>query len=498
MGAVMAGVLTSPVLADPGASATEKDGDVARLEALLEAQQAKIDQLEQQVAATALQDMDAARTEQMKDQIREVLSEREFRESLMPSMLQAGYDNGFFIRSSDDKFKMTFRGLVQFRWTYYNKQPRNRYLLPGFSSPDRNGFDGNRIRFIIGGHAYTKDLTYSMTLDFSEPTNYNARLLYGWVNYRFMDEMQLRAGIFRLASTRQDFESTATMQFAEYAMENIGFGLGRGIGVRLWGELMEGKGYYWLDVVNQLNGTGRTMVNDEDLYAQGHDGNPAIVFRTVWQILGGSCIHPEDEGTLTSPCDMAMHDSPAWNVGFHYAFNADWRDGSLAIAYPRRTFWRAGGFGNTNSSQLNIHQFGFDTGFKWMGFSATAEYWFRTLDVRSSGQAPLTPLYQATGDDSTNVQHGGYLQCGYFLPIPGMEQQLELVGRIGGLVANSSQMEGVWMYAGGLNYYIDGHNVKIQTDLTKVYEAPYSSSTYSLANVNDDAWIWRVQLQVLF
>ena len=79
-----------------------------------------------------------------------------------------------------------------------------------------------------------------------------------------------------------------------------------------------------------------------------------------------------------------------------------------------------------------------------------------------------------------------------------MERKFEVVGRAGGLSTLSSQKEGTWMYAAGLNYYIEGHKVKLQTDLTKVTEVPLSSSTYSLANVNDDALIWRVQLQVAF
>ena len=49
-----------------------------------------------------------------------------------------------------------------------------------------------------------------------------------------------------------------------------------------------------------------------------------------------------------------------------------------------------------------------------------------------------------------------------------------------------------------LNYYFEGHNVKLQTDVTKIYEVPISDSYASLANVNDDALIWRVQLQVAF
>ena len=169
------------------------DETMARLEALLEAQRARIDALQQQVAANAQADMNAARVEQMKQQIREVLSEKEFRESLMPTTVSAGYDNGFFIRSSDDKFLMKFNGQLQFRYTYYATGSRNRYLLPGFKQHDRSGFDIVRLNFDISGHAYTKDLTYFIELGSSAPNGYNTALNYGWVNYRFLDEFQVFA-----------------------------------------------------------------------------------------------------------------------------------------------------------------------------------------------------------------------------------------------------------------------------------------------------------------
>ena len=84
-----------------------------------------------------------------------------------------------------------------------------------------------------------------------------------------------------------------------------------------------------------------------------------------------------------------------------------------------------------------------------MGFSAAAEYILRILDVREGREAPFASLYLLTGDDSTNVQHGAYVQCGYFLPIPGMEKKLEVVARVGGISALSGGQEGSWEYAGG-------------------------------------------------
>jgi hypothetical protein len=492
---LVGGLAISVAAADePTPQQTEQ---LARMQAVLEAQQAKISGLEQQLASAARADMDAARLDEMKQQIREVLSEQQFRESLMPSVVQAGYDKGFFIKSSDDKFKMKFNGQFQFRYTYYQAQKRNQYLSPGLERHDRSGFDFARARLRISGNAYTKDLTYLMEFDMSSPGAYDSTLLYGWFNYRFMDEFQMKAGIFRLASTRADFGSTSTMQFPEYPMTNAIFGMNRGTGLRLWGKLLKGRGEYYLDIVNSLwSATTQTITTDEQQLASGHDNNPAILFRTVWAILEGTTQYPEGDKDLTAPSDMEIHTTPALNAGFHYAYTSDYNDGTVRVPFPRRDW--PGGFGLTTSQGLQFHQFGLDAGFKYEGFSLTGEYIVRIQDVTAADHAPFAPLFLATGDSSTNAAQGAYVQAGYFLPIPGWERKFELVTRIGGTSAIANGQEGQWDYAGGFNYYIDGHRIKLQTDVTKVTEAPISYPTYSLANVNDSALIWRVQLQVAF
>ena len=496
---IVIGGLISAARAEPPAAKTAADAELTRLETLADAQQARIEQLEATLTAAAAHPQEADRTAQMKAQIREVLSDSAFRESLLPPTTQAGYQWGFYIRSSDDKFTMLANVLLQFRWTHYATRSENRYLAPGFRRSDHTGFDLARARFRLYGNVYSKDLTYFLLLDMSAPGGYDAQLRYAWVNYRFADEFQTGAGVFRMASTRADASWAGGMPMTEYPMSNALFGLWRGVGVRFWGSLLKGRGEYYLDIVNSLSEAyPRTIVNDEDLYALGHDNNPAVVFRTLWDVLGEQVAHKDDDAHFSDPCDLAFHEEPALNIGGHYAFNEDRHDGLTPVPYARRTFFRKGGFGVTNSDGLQLHQIGLDAGFKYRGFSATAEYVVRVLDVREAARAPFSPLFLATGDSSTSVQHGGYLQCGYFLPIPGLERKLEMVGRLEGITINTGGHEGTWIYSGGLNYYIDGHRVKLQTDVTKISEVPLASPSYSLANVNDDALIWRVQLQLVF
>ena len=169
----------------------------------------------------------------------------------------------------------------------------------------------------------------------------------------------------------------------------------------------------------------------------------------------------------------------------------------MATSSPRAFRSRAAascpaGFGLTSTNGLQFHQFGLDSAFKCNGFSASGEYIFRVVDVRRAGRTPFAPWWLLTGDDSTTVQHGAYVQTGYFLPIPGWEDKLEAVARVGWVLAQANDSEDTWEYTLGLNYYIED-KVKLQFDATRVEEAPITDSYSSLANVNDDALVFRVQ-----
>lgn len=477
----------------------DRASDLEDLRMLIEAQQREIGELKRQMTLAADQDADKGRAEMMRKQIREILNEREFRESLMPSVLTSGYDNGFYIRSSDDKFMMKFNGLLQFRWTHYGTRSENRYLLPRFHRDDRTGFDVQRVRFAVSGHAYDPNLTYHIEFKSDAPQQGNFVFDSGWIEYKFRDEFRMRFGQFGLASTRGMWMGGGDMQFVDASMVEAVYGLGAGIGVRFWGELFDKRLDYYFDVVNGTADDGntqggRTITNDP---AQ-NDNNLAVLFRTVWHALGD-----KPGAHMISEADLDFTQSPALDLGFHYAFNdVDKREvGTTRLPVPRlRPLNIPGGYALVPSDGVQFNQFGFDSAFKWMGWSLHGMYALRIIDPRraSFDRFPYSPWYLASGDRSTTVQHGAYVQTGYFLPIPGLEKKLEFVARVGGISTLAERQEGSWEYAAGFNYYINGNKVKLQTDVTKIYEVPTTSSYSSLANVNDDALVFRVQLQLAF
>ncbi len=492
-GVLIVGAAVGPAFADGDAGPGARDDEqVARLEARLTEQQARIEQLEGRLAGTRSQEQEAARVEAMKQQIREVLSEQEFRESLMPSMLQAGYDKGFYLRSSDDNFLMKFNAQMQFRWTHYGVQSRNRYLRPRLHKNDLTGFDLQRLRFKFSGHVYSPDLTYVIHLRSEAPDGYDTRLRDAYVNYRFSDAFQLQAGYFKTAAVQQRLTSSADLQFVDRSMVHAVFDLSRNMGVRFWGMLLDKRLEWYLDVTNSFNGGfNRTITNDPAEL----DSNPGLAFRLVWHALGDN---PGKDLKVESDIDHL--ESPALNFAFHYAFNDDQSDnGTTEIPFPvPRRANGVGGFGLTTTNGMQINQFGLASAFKWRGFSARGEYILRILDPRRAGRRPFTPWWLLTGQGDTTVMHGAYLQMGYFLPIPNFERKIELVGRVGGISTQANGVEAAWEYSAGLNYFIHEDKVKLQADVAKVDEVPISDSGASLANVNDQPLIFRVQLQVNF
>ena len=83
---------------------------------------------------------------------------------------------------------------------------------------------------------------------------------------------------------------------------------------------------------------------------------------------------------------------------------------------------------------MQIHTLGYEVAFQYRGFSAISELHVRMLDPRRAGRLPFTPWWQFTPASAKDTSfYGGYLQAGYFLPIPGMERKLELAARVEGI-----------------------------------------------------------------
>lgn len=157
----------------------------------------------------------------------------------------AGYEKGFFIRSADGDFGITFQGLLQARYTYENlDQPGDNADVSNFSLP--------RARLSFGGNLFGKNLTYKFQADFGKG---GAALKDFYAEYAIVPRwLHVRAGQWKRPFSRQLMTSGSKFQLVDREITNEAFGAGRDLGVSVGNDYEESPTLEW--VVGVFNGTG--------------------------------------------------------------------------------------------------------------------------------------------------------------------------------------------------------------------------------------------------
>lgn len=227
-----------------------------------------------------------------------------------------------------------------------------------------------------------------------------------WVPYSYFG---IQVGQFKVPFLIQQLTSSTKQQFVDRSMATGLFDLGRDLGVNLHGSVFDKKLGYAVAV---MNGDGANTLN-RNLRAL------LVATRLDWSILG-------EYKTLESDADYSQ--TPQLGVGVAYAFN------ERASAMQRGTI----------AAGIKAHNLTADTGIKYKGFS-----W----------QAAGMLSRSVEGASVTN--YGFNTQAGYTL-IP---KRLEVAGKFGAAVLNGATAN-EYEYAGGVNYFIKGHPIKLQADFT--------------------------------
>ena len=216
------------------------------------------------------------------------------------------------------------------------------------------------------------------------------------------------------------------------------------------------------------------------------DTNPALTARTVYHAM-----YDQLGKDFESESDIEYHKKPALDFGTSFAWNPDRGDArNVALPYqiPDKVRVGPGGYSVVSANDTNIAQFGADAAFKYLGFSTQVEYFLRIVENENR----TSPWFVATNDNGSAHQQGGYWQAGYFI----VPQKVELIARLGGVWDFGN--DNMWEYAGGVNYYIRGNNLKLTADVTRINETPIRASRLDFMNQNDDMTLFRVQLQAAF
>lgn len=352
--------------------------------------------------------------------------------------VEAGYDGGFFIKSKDKPFSLVANGFAQFRYTMD---------APEKGHTNQN-FDVGLARLALSGNMFDPKLMYFMQFQGSTfGNNNNVTMLDWWMKYSFAPEIALQGGRFVLPYSRQFYTHPGNLMFSDLSEADYAFNLPRGIGAHVSGKL--GPVSYHaatLNSVRALDASGQQNVGS----------NIGALGRVELDILKPYGYY-ETSPTAVSDAQLSIGAAVAYNP----------------VDGPSSTFQNL----IVKDSTTNVTV---DLGFRWDRLSLQAAGYYRHDKFTTPGLSD--------GND-----WGYYSQMGYYL-VPG---KFELAGRVSGVEFDKANVSGVFQrttaYTAGLNYYIYGHNLKLQSDYSFLDNSRFSGQPKA-----NDAHRFRLQAQFLF
>lgn len=378
--------------------------------------------------------------------------------------IKFGYDRGLYTQFKD-KFKLKIRIRIQARFTdsrfnsAYNPvgDAKN---YPNVSSAgvisatkhaeDLAFFGVHRTRLVFEGFAFSPDINYFVQFrnDTADSTTQlggarsTTQLYDTYLTFKQIPWANLRVGQYRTHFGRQEFFSSALLQFVDRGFVAEAFVPNvidrRDQGVTVFSDQAKYPVNYAFGV---FNGVGINL-NKLGLSTPGNANELLYVGRITADILGKPG-YPEG--------DLAYSQTPQLAVGSSYGYNGGLQTNTTGLGSNTQVSAAIASLGNgrlLNQGIVDIGTGGLDFILKYKGFSLQAEGFVRNVDTHDHTKR----IGNATGY---------YVQAGYFL----VPKTIEVVGRYNAMdpdtrLGHDLLTSGV----GGLNWYLNGHEHKLQFD----------------------------------
>lgn len=386
-----------------------------------------------------------------------VISEADYKEIVKVKPLDYKAGKGFTFLSQDEKFQLSLGARLQARYSFFDKDDVNG------PAQDVSELRVRRMKMWLSGHAYTKDLTYKVQVNFTEGGS--SKLLEDAVlNYSFMKEAQIQVGQDKVPFARQELTSSGAQQFVDRSHATDTFKPGRDIGVMLHGKVLDSLFAYNLGWYGGVGQSTLRTTNDN-----------AMAARIAINPLGDMSY---------SEADLDQSAKPLVSIGASYFMDTlkATRSGTATaietnnLSFAGSNGWLGKGVGTfTQTEKIDIDSIGVDAAFKWMGLSAQSEYF----------------MGQATGQqtDQKLRAHGFYAQAGYFI-IP---KHLEAAVRYSYVDPNRDRSQDLQAEVqGAVSYYFSKHNLKLQGDVTNIHKQNV------VGKADADDMQYRLQAQLIF
>lgn len=362
---------------------------------------------------------------------------------------EAGYDNGFYIKSADGNFRMNIGGRLQVQ-ELAQRRSGAQVATPGAARTASDNFSDTfkirRARIQTDGTIYEKLDWYTILNVGTSTTGGATTLFFAGFTYNFVPEFKVSGGMIQLPLDRLGEDSsswylgvepalTATQEdgLKDITIARNSMSMPFDLGLRVDGDI----GSHFAYAVGGANGSGfqNTNANNELSYS-------AAVFIHVL------------EPVPFKQTDFANSANPQLTFNLGTGFEDEDAADANTPTVQRRWSWISAVGG----------------AFRWRGFSLNSELYYRVLSLSAT-------TVEDTNRDRRLRDTGYYTNAGYFV-IP---KKLELM-----LTASQLFREGADNnsneFGGGLNWYIHDNKVKAQLDYTNVLDyddiAGLNNATY--------------------
>ena len=404
------------------------------------------------------------RVDQIQVLVQNVLADADSRNSLIGDGLLGGWSDGFFLASSDGRFKLNIGGLIQERLIV-------NYLRVGLSPFDdrwRGGLENTRTRLNISGHVFDKDTTFLFQPGFgwADPnaisnnpsTTIVARPWDMWLKFKLSDQWSAKLGVFMLPFTRESLVSDTYQLAVDRSLIDYRLGLARSNGVQ----------FVWTP-----DETTRIFLatSNGSVTLRSFTGSPpwgAMTADTDWSVTARAEMLLGGEWSQFSQMTSPTGSQRASMVGIAFHAQNEERTGSgglkqdqvgvtadLSMHFDGATFFMSGTIHNQKDVSTNIRNA------DWVGYVMQASTYMT---------------------DTTE----------FFMRFEG-----------GGIMQNTMGGDDVHILTGGVNWYLDGQGLKVTSDFGWSFGEISSAMANSMVgwrgsrNRNAE-WLFRTQLQLAF
>ena len=378
--------------------------------------------------------------------------------------IKFGYDRGLYTQFKN-KFQLKIRLRLQFRFTDSSFNSAYGTVGDTRNSPNVSGagvitsrtrqedvseFDLRRARSVLEGFAFNPETTYFVqfrsdtngTTTQPTTTRSTTQLYDAYIDLKQIPWANLRVGQYRTLFGRQEYVSSALLQFVDRGFVAEAF-VPNGIDRRDQGLTIhsDDKKYPVNYAFGLFNGVGINLTR-LGLNTPSNANELMYVGRITVDILGKPG-YPES--------DLAYSQTPQLAVGVSYGYNSGLQTNTTGVGSNTQISTSIASLGNgrlLNQGVVNLGTTGVDVIFKYKGLSLQSEGFVRNVDTRDHSKQ----IGNATGF---------YVQGGYFV----VPKTIELVGRYSYMDPDTLRAQDIISsVVGGINWYLIGHEHKLQFD----------------------------------